>query len=182
MTTRLLAKVSAAIEVTTGCALIVAPTFIVHLLIGASLSSGGIAVGRLGGLGLLSLGLACWPSQDVVTSQATTALFTYNLLAALYFAYLGVVGGFAGYLLWPAFALHGLLAVLLAGPAYLAARREWRGVHLPKITVEIVSEVDASPEEKAGTKSKLESIEVAGSLTSINTSTQPDEGIELAIN
>ena len=169
MTTRLLAKVSAAIEVTTGCALIVAPTFIVHLLLGASLSSGGIAVGRLGGLGLLSLGLACWPSQDVVTSQATTALFTYNLLAALYFAYLGVVGGFTGYLLWPAFALHGLLAVLLAGPAYLAARREWRGVHLPKITVEIVSEIVESPDREGRNKVEAGSTEFAGSLTSINT-------------
>ncbi len=154
MTTRLWAKVSAAIEVITGCALIVAPTFTVHLLMGASLSSGGIAVGRLGGLGLLSLGMAFWPTQDVVTPQTATALFTYNLLAALYFAYLGVVGGFTGYLLWPAFALHSLLAVLLAGPAYLAARREWRGVHFPKITVEIVSEVVVSPEEKAESNSK----------------------------
>ena len=154
MTTRLLARVSAAIEVTTGCALLVAPTFTVHLLMGASLASGGIAIGRLGGLGLLSLGMALWPGQDVVTPQTTTALFTYNLLAALYFAYLGVVEGFTGYLLWPAFALHSLLAVLLAGPAYLAAWREWRGVRFPKITMEIVSEVVESPTEKAEAKSK----------------------------
>ena len=154
MTTRLLATVAAAVEVTAGCALIVTPTFVVHLLIGASLSSGGVAVGRVGGLGLLSLGLACWPRRDVVSAQATSALFTYNVLSALYVAYLSVVVGFTGYLLWPAFALNALLAVLLAGPTYAAARREWRGIHFPKITMQIVSEVVVNPKEKAGTKSK----------------------------
>jgi hypothetical protein len=148
-----LATVAAALEVAAGSALIVTPTFAVHLLIGAS-PSGGIAAGRLGGLGLLSLGLSCWPSRDVVTSQAISALFTYSLLAALYFAYLSAVVGFTGYLLWPAFALNALLAVLLAGPAYAAVRREWRGIHFPKITMQIVSEVVVSPKEKAGTKSK----------------------------
>ena len=154
MTTRLLAMVAAAIEVTVGCALIVAPTFVVDLLIGATLGSGGVAVGRLGGLGLLSLGLACWPRQEVETAQAISALFTYNLLAALYIAYLSLVEGFTGYLLWPAFAVHGLLAVLLAGPAYATVRREWHGVHFPRITVEIVSEVVVNPEEQTDTKSK----------------------------
>jgi hypothetical protein len=154
MTTRLLATVAAAIEVTAGCALIVAPTFVVDLLIGATLGSGGVAVGRLGGLGFLSLGLACWPSRDVVSAQAISALFTYNLLAALYIAHLSLVEGFTGYLVWPIFALHGLLAVLLAGPAYAATRREWRDVHFPRITMEIVSEVVEGPKEKSETKSK----------------------------
>jgi hypothetical protein len=154
MTTRLLATAAAAIDITAGCALIVAPTFVVDLLIGATLGSGGVAVGRVGGLGFLCLGLACWPRQEVVTAQATSALFTCNLLSALYVAYLTVVEGFAGYLLWPAFALNALLAFLLAGPAYAAARREWRGIHFPKITMEIVSEVVVSPKEKAETKSK----------------------------
>src|SRR5271165_3053394 len=133
MTTRRLAVIAAAVEVTAGSALIVNPNFVVHLLIGASLAAGGMAVGRVGGFGLLSLGLACWPSADVVTAQATSALFTYNLLSTLYIAYLSVVGGFVGYLLWPACALHGLLALLLAHPAYGAVRREWLGVHHPEI-------------------------------------------------
>jgi hypothetical protein len=154
MTTRLLATAAAAIDITAGCALIVAPTFVVDLLIGATLGSGGVAVSRVGGLGFLCLGLACWPRQQVVTAQAITALFTCNLLSGLYIAYLTAVEGFTGYLLWPAFALHGLLAVLLAGPAYAATRGEWRGVHFPKITMEIVSEVVESPKEEAETKSK----------------------------
>jgi len=58
MTTKLLATVAAAIEVTAGCALIVAPAFVVDVLIGATLGSGGVAVGRLGGLGFYLWG---WP-------------------------------------------------------------------------------------------------------------------------
>jgi hypothetical protein len=125
--TRMLETIAGAVEVTTGLALIADPVFVVRWLIGASLSSGGMAVGRIGGFGLLSLGLACWPSVAVVTARATAALFTYNLLSSLYIAYLSVVGGFVGYLLWPACALHAFLALLLVRPTYIAVRAEWLG-------------------------------------------------------
>jgi hypothetical protein len=125
--TRMLETIAAAVEMTTGLVLIADPVFVVRLLIGASLSSGGIAVGRVGGFGLLSLGLACLPSGAVVTARATAALFTYNLLSSLYIAYLGVVGGFVGYLLWPACALHAFLTLLLMRPTYIAVRAEWLG-------------------------------------------------------
>jgi hypothetical protein len=133
MTTRTVAAIAAVVEMTAGFALIANPSFVVHLLIGAPLSDGGIAIGRVGGFGLLSLGLACWPSGAVVSAQVALALFTYNLFAAFYIGSLGVVGGFAGYVLWPACVLHGVLALLLARPAYQAVRREWFGVQLPKI-------------------------------------------------
>jgi hypothetical protein len=123
----MLETTAAAIEVTTGLTLIADPAFVVRLLIGASLSSSGMAVGRIGGFGLLSLGLACWPSGTVVTARVTGALFTYNLLSSLYIAYLSVVGGFVGYLLWPACALHAFLALLLVRPMYIAVRAEWLG-------------------------------------------------------
>jgi len=118
MTTRTLVLLSAALEVATGVALIAAPDLVARVLLGAGLSGGGIAVGRVGGFALLSLGLACWPGGDDATAHATWALFTYNLLAALYLGYLRVGGGFVSYLLWPACALHALLTLLLARPAY----------------------------------------------------------------
>jgi hypothetical protein len=114
MTTRRLAAMAAAIEAATGAALIADPHLVVRLLIGAGLSDGGVAIGRVCGFALLSLGLACRPSRGIVTSQAGSALLTYNVLTALYLGYLGVVAGFSGYLLWPACVLHGLLALLLA--------------------------------------------------------------------
>jgi hypothetical protein len=100
--------------------LIAIPDLVVKVLLGAGLSGPGVAVGHLGGFGLLSLGLACWPKRDDATARATRALFTYNLLAALYLGYLRIGGGFVSYMLWPAFGLHALLTILLARPAYEA--------------------------------------------------------------
>lgn len=126
MTTSKLVALDAAIEAGTGIALIAGPGFVVRLLLGAGLSGGGIAVGRVAGLGLFSLGLACWPRGNEAATQAIRALFIYNLLVAAYFGYLGIGGGFASYLLWPVFALHALLAILLTRPAYEGLRRARR--------------------------------------------------------
>jgi len=118
MTTRILARVSTAIEAATGVALIAAPDFVARVLLGVGLSDSGVAVGRVAGFGLLSLGLACWPTSDDATPSAVRALFAYNLLAALYLGYLRVGGEFVAFLLWPACAFHALLALLFARPAY----------------------------------------------------------------
>jgi len=125
MTTRTLAVAGAALEAATGIILFTDPRLVVGLLIGASLSSGGVAVGRVCGIGLFSFGLACWPSRTALTTQATSALFTYNLLSSLYIAYLGFNDGFGAYLLWPACILHASLALLLARPAYEALKDKW---------------------------------------------------------
>ena len=130
MASRTVAAIAAVVEMTAGFALIVSPSFVVHLLIGSALSDGGIAIGRVGGFGLFSLGLACWPNGRVVNVQAIAALFTYNLFAGFYIGTLGVVGGFAGFLLWPACVLHAVLAFLLARPAYQAVRRQGLGVEV----------------------------------------------------
>jgi hypothetical protein len=122
MTTKTLAVLSAALEAATGVALIADPGFVVHVLLGAGLSDSGIAVARVGGFGLLSLGIACWPSGDDAAAPTIRALFTYNLLAGIYLGYLRVGGGFVSYLLWPACVLHVVLALLLARPAYNSVR------------------------------------------------------------
>jgi hypothetical protein len=132
VTTRKLTISAAAIEAATGAALIADPGFVVRLLIGAGLTGGGIAIGRVCGFALLSLGLACWPSA-VGIAQAGAALFTYNLLTALYLGYLGAVGGYSGELLWPACVLHALLAILLVGSASEAIRRRSLGVQFPEV-------------------------------------------------
>jgi hypothetical protein len=122
MTTVTLSKLSAAIEVVTGILLITSPSLVVRILLSAHLSDAGVAVGRLCGIALLSLGLACWPNENVTSAQATRALFTYNLLAAFYLGYLRVGAGFVSYLLWPACVLHALLAAWLARPVYTIGR------------------------------------------------------------
>jgi len=117
MTTKLLTAVSAAIEAATGIALIAVPELVARVLLGVALSDSGVAVGRLAGFALLSLGLACRPTADGATPSAVRALFAYNLLAALYLGYLRVSGEFVAFLLWPACALHAGLALLFARPA-----------------------------------------------------------------
>jgi hypothetical protein len=114
MTIRTLVVVSAAIEMATGIALFAMPGFVARALLGTDLSLPGIAVARLAGLGLFSLGMACWPGNDDITPHQVRALFVYNLLAAVYLGYLRVGAGFVSYLLWPACVLHALLTVLLA--------------------------------------------------------------------
>jgi hypothetical protein len=133
MSTRMVAAISAAVEVLAGLALIASPTLLVQLLLRANLSDGGIAVGRVGGFALLSLGLACWPGADIAATQSTSALFTYNLLTATYLMYLGISKEFVGFLLWPACALHALLAFLLAHPVYEAVRRERLSIKSSKV-------------------------------------------------
>jgi hypothetical protein len=114
MTTKLVVKLSAAIEMLTGAALILTPSVVAILLLGVGgLNGSGIAIARLTGIALLSLVIACWP-RDHVTANAVFALLAYNLLAAVYLASLRVAGGFViGPLLWPACVLHLLFALLL---------------------------------------------------------------------
>jgi len=107
---------SAAVECATGLALMVAPSLVVRLLLGAELSNAAaISLGRVAGFALLALGLAVWPGRNYVdvTPAALRAVLSYNSLTALFLLYLGLAGESFGPLLWPAVALHGVIALLL---------------------------------------------------------------------
>jgi len=111
-----LISVAAAVEVVAGLILIVSPQFFTRLILGADLDAAGMAIGRVAGFGLFGLGLACWSGSVQVSgrSAAVRGLLAYNLFAALFFIYLGIRGTLVGMLLWPAAALHAVLAILLA--------------------------------------------------------------------
>ena len=111
----LLLSVAAVIEATTGIALIISPQTVTSLLLGADLAVAGIAVGRVAGIALLSLGLGCWLSRrDLNKTAALTAMLSYNLLVTAYLMYLGLGGELVGVLLWPAIAIHAVLTLLFA--------------------------------------------------------------------
>ena len=114
--------VAASIEAATGIVLMIYPPLLSALLLGEGVSRAGMALGRVAGFALFSLGLACWPGADSAgtSNPALRALLTYNLLTTLYLAFLGLAGQSVGRLLWPAVALHAVLAFLLAR-AWLAA-------------------------------------------------------------
>jgi hypothetical protein len=101
--------VAAVLEVATGMALLIVPSLVVRLLFGEELAGVSIAVARVLGIALLALGVCCWPG-----STALCGMLTYGALVTVYLAYLGLVRGFAGILLWPAVVVHAILTLLLA--------------------------------------------------------------------
>jgi hypothetical protein len=116
---------AAIVEIATGLALLVAPRFVVALLVGPNTPVEEIPMGRLPGIAILALGLACWPDRDPAASSAPgfRAMLAYNTLIALFLVYLYKIGHLGGVLLWPGVVLHALVAVLLIW-AWRAARQD----------------------------------------------------------
>ena len=105
---RKLLTVSAVAEATVDVALVIVPSFVGQLLLGAELTGVARTIARVTGIALIALGVACWPGTPLL------GMLTYSTLATLYLLYLGIRGEWVGPLLWPAVALHAVLAVLLA--------------------------------------------------------------------
>ena len=99
---------AAAGEITTGVALLLAPTLVGQWLFGADLVGIAITMARLTGIALIGLGVACWPGTPLF------GMLTYSVAAALYLVYVGYSGGPGGILLWPAVVAHSVLAALLS--------------------------------------------------------------------
>jgi len=104
-------------ELATGFALLVAPSIVGRLLLGAELTGVAIPVARVLGIALIALGIACWPGLT-----ALCGMLTYSVLATLYLLYLAIRGQWVGPLLWPAVAAHAGLTILL-GRAWLMSRK-----------------------------------------------------------
>jgi hypothetical protein len=107
--------VAAVAEVATGLTLLIVPSLVGQLLLGAELSGVAVAVARVAGIALIALGVACWPGTPLA------GMLTYSALVTAYLAYLGIGGAWVGPLLWPAVALHTVLTLLLAR-SWLAKR------------------------------------------------------------
>jgi hypothetical protein len=101
--------VSAAVaEAATGLALLIVPSLVGNLLLGAELTGVAIPVARVAGIALISLGAACWPG-----CTALCGMLTYGALATVYLGYIAIGGAWVGKLLWPAVVLHAVLTILL---------------------------------------------------------------------
>jgi len=101
-------------EGATGLVVILAPGLLAQLLFGADVAGVGVAYGRVLGMTLLALVIACWPHAGAASRPALHAVLAYNVLAALYLAWIGFAHRPVGILLWPAVAEHALVALLLA--------------------------------------------------------------------
>src|ERR1700751_344814 len=98
---------AAVAEVATGLSLLIAPSLVVHLLLGEQLTGLAMPVARVAGIALIALGIACWPGPPLV------GMLTYSALVTLYLAYLGFAG-LSGILLWPVVVLHAILTAVLS--------------------------------------------------------------------
>lgn len=94
-------------EATTGLALLPVPSFVGRLLLGEDFTGAGIVSGRVAGIALIALSVACWPGPPVA------GMSIYSGAVALYFSYVGFAGGLTGILLWPAVILHFVLTIFL---------------------------------------------------------------------
>ena len=95
-------------EGATGLALLIVPSLVARLLLGAELSGIAEIVARVAGIALISLSVACWPGTPLI------GMLIYSAAITLYFAYIGFAGGSGGILLWPAVIVHVTLTALLA--------------------------------------------------------------------
>ncbi len=107
---------SAGLETATGLALLVLPSLVASSLLGAPLDMpGGLAVARVAGAALLSLGVACWLARNDGRSRAAvglvTAMLLYNVAAVAILAFTWFGLGLSAPGLWPAMLLHVALAV-----------------------------------------------------------------------
>jgi hypothetical protein len=104
-------RVSAIIEVATGCALLTVPSDIIQALIGSSSDQAGWIVGRVLGGALLALGVAAmFPPGQSPERGVALGFAIYN---ASTFVILGVAGVADGWLLWSVVGIHGILTVAL---------------------------------------------------------------------
>ena len=99
---------AAVFEAVTGLALLIVPSLVGRLLLGAELTDA-IPVACVAGIALIALGVCCWPG-----STALCGMLTYGAIVTLYLACLGTRGVWVWPLLWPAVVIHALLTALLA--------------------------------------------------------------------
>ena len=108
-------KLTAIIEAATGLGLVAVPAIVVRLLLGAEISGASIPLGRITGVALLALGVACWFASVDTKSRAARGLVAgmllYNVGVAFILTMAGVQSHLVGIALWPAVILHAAMAV-----------------------------------------------------------------------
>jgi len=113
---RRLLKLTALLEAATGLGLMAMPSVVVQLLLGSPLDgSAATVLGRVAGVALLALGVACWLARADTQSRAAgglvAAMLFYNFAVAALLAFARIGLGLHGVALWPAVVLHAVMAV-----------------------------------------------------------------------
>jgi hypothetical protein len=105
---------TAVMEAAAGLALLVTPTLVITLLLASPVTNTAVAIGRLAGAALLSLGAACWWARADAGSAASRALvvgmLVYNA-AVIAVVLTGSFGSPARPILWVVTLVHVAMAV-----------------------------------------------------------------------
>jgi hypothetical protein len=104
-------SLAAIAEAVTGAVLLAYPPIVVRLLFGAEIAGAGEVLGRIAGVALIGLAVACWPNDS--RRSALHGMLTYSMLAMLTLFSVGVRGDLVGVLLWPAVVAHAILVLLI---------------------------------------------------------------------
>lgn len=114
--------IGGALEAGVGLLLLVAPSALAWFLLRSPLEGAGLVVARLGGGGLLALGIACWSARRVPLTPAalgvSRAFLAYNLVACVTLAVACPPLASGGFPALAASVLHGVLAAALAGVVF----------------------------------------------------------------
>jgi hypothetical protein len=113
MTSTQFFAVTAGMEVGAGLTLMMAPAVVIRLLFGPSEVQTGVAIGRLAGAALVSLGAACWWARDDAGSAASRGLVGSLLIYNATVVALAFSGSFGsvGPLIWAVVLVHLAMAV-----------------------------------------------------------------------
>ena len=104
------------VEVGAGLTLVVAPSVLTTLLVGTQLDTPtALIVGRVAGIALLSLVIACWVARtdalNPVARGLVAGMLLYNAGIVALLVHADTSLGLTGVLQWPAILIHGALAV-----------------------------------------------------------------------
>jgi len=107
---------TAFVETATGLCLLILPAVLFAILLGLEHASAEATfVARIAGAALLAIGIASWMARTDTSTSAQLGLLTgilvYDTAASMLLAFAGAVLKMIGVLLWPAVALHTVLAV-----------------------------------------------------------------------
>lgn len=105
------------LETVSGLGLLLDPAGGASALFGSSMEGAGLAIGRIGGGGLLALGIACWLARRTPTSPASVgvawAYLAYNAVTCVTLAWAGVALGGSSLPALGGSVLHGVLGAAM---------------------------------------------------------------------
>jgi apolipoprotein N-acyltransferase len=114
-----LLSVGGVLETVSGLGLLLDPAGGASALFGSSMEGAGVAIGRIGGGGLLSLGIACWLARKTPTSPASVgvawAYLAYNVVTCVTLVWASVALGGGSLPALGGAVLHGVLGAAMLG-------------------------------------------------------------------